>query len=173
VHRLPNPRVPLRSSRRGLRHSAFGSSIGSPNLRQSTDFSLAPASVFFPGKKPPLLCLAFLRFFIFPSVQGLPHSLLTFPDGGAPPLSVSPPMAPLSPSPAAAVADGGYRAPRPRSLPPRRGPRPRARVPCAAWPAPWRRSSSSLPLRSPLPFPSSLFHGWEEEDERKKTMTVS
>jgi hypothetical protein len=115
VHCLPNPRIPLRSSRRGLRRSAFGSSIGSPNLRQSTDFSSAPARVFFPGEKPPLLCLGFLRFFVFPSMQDLPHSLLIFPDGGAPPLSVSPPMAPLFPSPAAAVADGGSRAPRPRS----------------------------------------------------------
>jgi nitroreductase len=48
VHRLWNPRVPLRSSCRGLHRSAFGLSIGSPNLRQSMDFSSAPARVFFP-----------------------------------------------------------------------------------------------------------------------------
>jgi hypothetical protein len=90
VHRLRNPRVPLRSSRRRLRRSVFGSSIGSPNLQQSTDFSSAPARVFFPGEKPPLFHLGFLRFFIFPSVQSLSHSPLTFPGGGAPP-SVSPP----------------------------------------------------------------------------------
>jgi hypothetical protein len=107
VHRLPNPRVPLRSSRRRLCRSAFGSSIGSPNLRQSTDFLSAPARVFFPGEKPPLLCLGFLRFFVFPSVQGLPHSLLTFPGGGAPPPSDSPPMAPLSPP--GGGGDGGRR----------------------------------------------------------------
>jgi hypothetical protein len=50
VHRLPNPRVPLRSSHRGLRRSAFGSSIGLPNLRQSMDLTSAPAKVFFPGE---------------------------------------------------------------------------------------------------------------------------
>jgi hypothetical protein len=50
VHRLRNPRVPLRSYRRGLRRGATGSSIGPPNLRQSTDLSLAPARVFFPGE---------------------------------------------------------------------------------------------------------------------------
>jgi hypothetical protein len=48
VHRLPNPRVPLRSSRRGLRRSAFGPLIGSSNLWQSTDFLSAPTRVFFP-----------------------------------------------------------------------------------------------------------------------------
>jgi hypothetical protein len=171
VHRLPNPRVPLRSSRRGFHRSAFGSSIGSPNLRQSTDFASAPARVFFPGEKPPLLHLGFLRFFVFPSVQSLSHSPLTFP--AATPLLRFPSHGAPFPLPAvAAVAGGDSRAPRPRSLPPRRGPRPRARVPCAAWPARWRRSSSSLPVRSPLSFPSSLFHGWEEEDERKKTMAI-
>jgi hypothetical protein len=39
VHRLRNPRVPLRSSRRGLCRDAFGSSIGPPSLRQSMDSS--------------------------------------------------------------------------------------------------------------------------------------
>jgi hypothetical protein len=91
VYHLRNPRVPLRSSRRGLRRSAFGSSIGSSNLQQSTDFLSAPARVFFPGEKPPLLCLGFLRFFVFPSTQGLPHSPLTFPGGGTLPPYVSPP----------------------------------------------------------------------------------
>jgi hypothetical protein len=99
VHRLPNLRVLLRSPRRGLCRGAFGSSIGPSNLRQSTDFSSAPTRVFFPSEKPPLLCLEFLRFFVFPSKQGLPHSLLTFPGGGAPPPSISPPVAPLFPLP--------------------------------------------------------------------------
>jgi hypothetical protein len=90
------------SSRASL--GAFDSSIGSPNLWQLTDFSSTPAKVFFTGEKPPLLCLGFLRFFGFPSVQGLPHSLLTFPGGGAPSPSVSPPVAPLFPIPAAVAA---------------------------------------------------------------------
>jgi hypothetical protein len=50
VHRLRNPRIPLRSSRQGLCRSAFGSSIGPPNLRQSKDSSSAPARVFFPSE---------------------------------------------------------------------------------------------------------------------------
>jgi hypothetical protein len=36
-----------------------------------------------------------------------------------------------------------------------------------------RPARSRPPLRSLLLFLSSLFHGWEEEDERKKTMAVS
>jgi hypothetical protein len=48
--RLRNPRVPLRLSRRGLCRGASGSSIGPPNLRQSTDLSSAPARVLFPGE---------------------------------------------------------------------------------------------------------------------------
>jgi hypothetical protein len=123
VHRLPNPRVPLRSSRRGLRRSVFGSSIGSPNLRQSTDFLSAPVRVFFPGEKPRLLCLGFLRFFVFPSVQGLPHSPLTFPGGGAPP----PPRFPLP------GGSGGGRRCQPRSHAPRPRPAgPPRPLPCAA-----------------------------------------
>jgi hypothetical protein len=39
-------------------------------------------------------------------------------------------------------------------------------------PAPGRHNLV-LPLRSPLIFPSSLFHGWEEGDEeRKKKMAI-
>jgi hypothetical protein len=163
VHRLPNPRVPLRSSRRGLRRSAFGSSIGSPNLRQSTDLASAPARVFFPGEKPPLLHLGFLRLFVFPSVQSISHSPLTFPDGGGPSPSVSPPRRrPFSPPrrwrrwPTAALA-----------LP---HPSPGA---VAAPLAPRAAAPSGRP-NLVLPFLSSLFHGWKKEDEeRKKTMTVS
>jgi hypothetical protein len=40
-----------------------------------------------------------------------------------------------------------------------------------AAPAP-RQPDPTSPAQ-PLLFPSSLFHRWEEEDERKKTMTVS
>jgi hypothetical protein len=48
MSRRRNPRVPLRLSRRGLCLGAFGSSIESSNLRQSTNSSSAPARVFFP-----------------------------------------------------------------------------------------------------------------------------
>jgi hypothetical protein len=74
VHRLPNPRVPLRSSRRGLRQSAFGSSIGPSNLRQSTDLASAPARVFFPGEPPPWISTLVLYFFSPPCAAPLsPH----------------------------------------------------------------------------------------------------
>jgi hypothetical protein len=39
VYHLRNPRVPLRSSRRGLYRDAFSSSIGPPNLGQSMNSS--------------------------------------------------------------------------------------------------------------------------------------
>ena len=144
VHRLRNPRVPLRSSRRGLRRSAFGSSIGSPNLRQSTDFSSAPARVFFPGEKPPLLHLGFLRFFVFPSVQSLSHSPLTFPGGGAPPPSVSPPrrrpfLPPRRRRRWPAVAPASH-APAPARTPPRR-----------LWPRPARPVRPRPPPAGPTP----------------------
>jgi hypothetical protein len=58
-----------------------------------------------------LMVSSFLRFFVFPSVQGLPHFLLTFPDGGASPASVSPPVAPLLPLPG---GGGGGRRCQPR-----------------------------------------------------------
>jgi hypothetical protein len=152
VHRLPNPRVPLRSSRRGLRRSAFGSSIGSPNLRQSTDFLSAPARVFFPGEKPPLLHLGFLRFFVFPSVQSISHSSLTFPGGGAPLPPFSLPGGAPFPLPG---GDGGGRRRRSCS----RAPRPRAPLPDGCGRAPRARcgrahsqpARSRPPLRSPLP----------------------
>jgi hypothetical protein len=72
---------------------------------------------------------------------------------------------------------GGGRRWRPRSRAPTPArPSPAAvavpRAPGAAAPA-TRPTRSRPPLRSSLLFPSSLFHGWEEEDERKKTMAVS
>jgi hypothetical protein len=152
VHRLRNPRVPLRSSRRRLRRSAFGSSIGSPNLRQSTDFFSAPARVFFPGEKPPLLCLGFLRFFVFPSVQSISHSSLTFPGGGAPPPPFSLPGG--APFPLPGGGGGGRRR---RSC--SRAPRPRAPLPGGCGRARPRPTRSRPPLRSPLPLLSLPWMG--------------
>jgi hypothetical protein len=48
VHRRRNPRVPLRSSRQGLRLGASDSSIGPLNLHQSMVSSSAPVKVTFP-----------------------------------------------------------------------------------------------------------------------------
>jgi hypothetical protein len=156
VHRLPNLRVSLCSYRRGLRRDAFGSSVGPTNLRHSTDFSSAPARVFFPGEKPPLLCLGFLRFFVFPFAQGLPHSLLTLPGGGAPPPPFPLPWRPYSPSPA--VAGGANRAPAPHARAPIPGGGGRARGRPARPDLPCTAPSSSPPLSS--------------MDGRKKTMTI-
>jgi hypothetical protein len=138
-----------------------------PNLRQSTDFSSAPARVFFPGEKPSLLCLGFLRF---PVRAGPPHSLLTFPGGGAPPHPFPLPWHPYPPSPAtAAVAGGANRAPAPHA----RAPIPAAVVvPYVAALAAGQPDPTRPPMRNPLLFPSSLFYGWEEKDERKKTMII-
>jgi hypothetical protein len=86
VHRLLNPRVPLHSSRRVLRRSTFISSIGSPNLRQSTDFLSVPARTSIVVRRVSS-CSSFSR----PC-----RAFLTLP-------SPSPTMAPLSPSPAAAA----------------------------------------------------------------------
>jgi hypothetical protein len=69
VHRLRNPRVPLRSSRRGLRRDAFGSSIG-PSAPAIDGFLLGSGECIFSCEKPPLLHLGFLRF----PVRAGPHS---------------------------------------------------------------------------------------------------
>jgi hypothetical protein len=110
----------------------------------------------------------------FPSVQSLSHSPLTFLGGGAPPPPF--PLPDGAPFPLPGGGGGGRRR-RSRS----RAPRPRAPLPCSGGRAPRARCSRAHPrpaqprppLRSPLLFPSSLFHGWEEEDERKKMMAVS
>jgi hypothetical protein len=112
------------------------------------DFCSAPARVFFPGEKPPLLCLGFFRFFVLPSVQGLPHSLLTFPGGGAPP-----PPFPLLWRPYSPSVTPCSRAPaRPWQLGPRAAPsRPAAQRPRA----PPARAPPRGPLRvSPRPCPT-------------------
>jgi hypothetical protein len=125
VHYLRNPRVPLRSSRRGLRRGAFGSSIGPPNLRQSTDFFSAPARVFFPGEKPPLLHLGFLRF----HVRAVPHSPSPhLSRWQRPSPTFSPPTASLSPSQ-------------------RRRPRPRSECPASP---DWLPLAQPVPFLSPL-----------------------
>jgi hypothetical protein len=49
VHHLWNQRIPLCSSRLGLRRGASGSSTGPPNLRQSKDFSSTSVRVVFLG----------------------------------------------------------------------------------------------------------------------------
>jgi hypothetical protein len=67
------------------------SSIRPPNLWQSTDFSSAPARVFFPGEKPSLLYLGFLCVLRFPVRAGPPSLSPHLPRGGAPPHSISPP----------------------------------------------------------------------------------
>jgi hypothetical protein len=55
-----------------------------------------------------------------------------------------------------------------RASPHRRDPRPLARVPYMAWPAPWRRSSSPLPPRSPLLLLLMSMEFLREEEERKE-----
>jgi hypothetical protein len=147
VLRVPNPRVPLRSSRRGLHCSAFGSSIEPPNLRQSMDLTSAPASVFFPSESPPWISTLVLHFFSPPYATSLsfptsprrrdPHPCARAPARGAAP----------------AAGRGGRRLGR-------RSPQRRRRNPLQAWPGalrawpdgaapvPRRRPSSSLPLLS-------------------------
>jgi hypothetical protein len=131
LHRLQNPRVPLHLSRRGLRRSVFDLSIGPPNLCQSTVFFSAPASVFFPGEKPPLLHLEFHRLFLFLSMSRLPLPSLLFPSGGAP---SPPPPPPAQPLPTMAVAGWSANrlgaAPTELSLPARAPPRAPMEVPC-------------------------------------------
>jgi hypothetical protein len=89
VRRRRNPRVPLRSSRRKLCPSAFDSSIRPTVHPQSTILCSAPARVVFSSESPALLYLGFLRFSVFPSMQCLPLSSLTFPGGRHPSPSIS------------------------------------------------------------------------------------
>jgi hypothetical protein len=150
VHCLWNPRLLLRSPHREIRLGVSDSSIGPPNLRQSTGSSPAPARVFFPSDKTPLLHLGFHRLFLFSSVQ----SSLSHP---SPPLAAPPhPRCP----PCVALPRGGGRAPCAG-----------ARVPSpvvalgalgrAAQPPPHARA---IPSPSPSPSPSPL----SSMDESKK-----
>jgi hypothetical protein len=104
MHRLWNPRVPLHSSCRGLHLGASGSSIGHSNLHQSTISYSAPARVFFPGKKPPLLYLVFLRF---PVRAGPPSTSPHLPRWRWPPPLVSPTAKSLPVAAAAMAARAG------------------------------------------------------------------
>jgi hypothetical protein len=70
VRRQWNPRVPLRLPCQELRPGVFDSSIQPMVHLQSTILCSAPARVVFSGEPPPLLYLGFLRFSIFPSMQG-------------------------------------------------------------------------------------------------------
>jgi hypothetical protein len=147
VHRLPNPRVPLRSSRRGLRRSAFGSSIGPPNLRQSMDLASAPASVFFPSEPPPWISTLVFHFFSPPCAA--PLSLPTSPRRRDPhPYACAPAC-----GTALAAGRGGRRLGR-------GSPQRRRRSPLQAWPggaAPAPAAAAEL-LPSPAQ-PKLLPHG--------------
>jgi hypothetical protein len=121
VHRLRNPRVPLHSSRRGLRRSVSDSSIGPPNLCQSTISSSALAKVFFPREFLHCHPWSILVFFSV-STPRQPLSLSLTPGAFAP----TPPSPPLrSPSPQRPVA---MAAPSPNSAE-----RPWHAPTCVAW----------------------------------------
>jgi hypothetical protein len=152
VHRLWNLRVPLRLSHRGLHLGSSGLSIRPQNLHQSKIYSTAPARDFFPDEKPPLLYLGFLRFFVFPSVQGLPP--LTSPTVVPLPPPFSPPVGPPLPRRSAAAP-----APQPAAL----------RVcPCApacARPCAVAAARLACPPAQPPPLPPPFFSSM---DGRKK-----
>jgi hypothetical protein len=112
-------------------------------------------------------------FLCFPVRAGPPSLSPHLPRWRCPSSSVSPPrQRPFPPPrrrrrwPPAAPAFPCSRA---RAQVRRRWPRPS----CPVRPRPPLASPTQPPLHSPLLFPSSLFHGWEEEDERKKMMAVS
>jgi hypothetical protein len=95
VRRRQNPRVPLCSSCRELRPSAFDSSIRPTFCPQSANLCLTLANCVFSNEPPPLLNIGFLRFFVFPFVHGpflpslsplaaAPLPLRSPPPGGAP-----------------------------------------------------------------------------------------
>jgi hypothetical protein len=70
MNRRWNTRVPLHSSRLGLRPGAFYSSIRPTVHPQSTILCSAPARVVFSSEPPPLLYLGFLRVLHFPVRAG-------------------------------------------------------------------------------------------------------
>jgi hypothetical protein len=132
------------SSRSSSGHVLFVDQTSeSPSIN---DFLLSSSEALLPCEKPPLLHLWFLRFTIFPSVQGLPLPPLTSPGGGAPPPSFSPTGA---------------------------GPSPPGDRGSSAWPrAPVRHgrglAGSPPPLRSPPPLPPPPLSSMD----RRKKMAV-
>jgi hypothetical protein len=156
VHRLRNPRVPLRSSHRGLRRSASGSSIGPLNLRQSMISSTAPARVFFPGEF--LYCHPWwiLLFFSFSTPQQ-PISLSLTPGTSARPLPLlpcaAPPLRGRRPWQRPALARPSGHGVRPPAWPGQAAPSPQ---PLHAWagaaPCGWRPFDRALSPTHP--------HGW-------------
>jgi hypothetical protein len=150
VHRPRNPRVLLRSPRRGLHCSASDLSIGPSNLCQSIISTSALAKVFFPGEKPPLLYLGFLCFPVRAGPSSPSPHLLRWQH---------PPSARPPPRRRSAQSVRSAHAPRP---PPTRAPR--VAAPAAA--------GSALSSPAQHPSPSSLFHGWEKEDGGRKKMTI-
>jgi hypothetical protein len=121
----------------------FGLSIGPQNLRQSMDFSSAPARVFFTGEKPPLLYQEFVRVLRFPIRAGPPsHSPHLPPRRRPSPLRFpSPAWSPHLPAATAAWS------------------RPPAHGPGGARPRGGGRADLVLPCAAP----SSLFYGWKKK----------
>jgi hypothetical protein len=76
MRRWQNPRVPMRSYRRGLRLGAFDSWFGPPVRHQSTNFFLPPAKIFFFGEETLFLHFFFFPFFVFFTVKSQSLSLL-------------------------------------------------------------------------------------------------
>jgi hypothetical protein len=154
IHRLWNLRVPLHSSRWGLRRGASGSSIGPPNLHQSKDFPSALVRVLFPGKHLHSSSL-------FSSISRVWECSTLFPCPAARcPAPVRCTCGPYRRDPGSGVephgavdrlAVGCSPPWPPRDLPQVRscGPRPRAhalRGEAGPW---WRRSRSAPPSRAP------------------------
>jgi hypothetical protein len=146
-----------------------------PRISGNDGFPLGSGEGLLPRWEPQLLYLGFLRVLSFPVRAGPPSLSPHLPRRRHPSPSVSPPRRRPFPPPrrrrrrwpavASAFPCSRARAPLPGGC----GRAPRAR--CGR--AHPRSARSRPPLRSPLLFPSSLFHGWEEEDERNKTMAVS
>jgi hypothetical protein len=143
VRRRQNPRVPLCSSCRELRPSAFDSSIRPTFCPQSANLCLTLANCVFSNEPPPLLNIGFLRFFVFPFVHG----------------PFLPSLSPLAAAPH----------PR-RSPPPRGGPQPPpavARAPCHARAA--GSAGSALPhARNPLLSPTPPWVERKEKEEEEE-----
>jgi hypothetical protein len=137
VHRLQNPRVALRSSRRGLCLDMSCSSIRPPNLRQSTISSSAPAKLYFPVRN--LHCCTY-GFFVSPFSRRCKASLSlpSLPPAAAPLRAPFPPpaRAPLPPGITAAARGLARRC-----------------ATVAAWPA-------RPPCEALLPFPLLLSLPW-------------